>query len=171
MELPEVQERKLHAVMNAACHFFPRRYRPDGCIAAARVLVDVLERLHVRCRPLSVVVDVFNPQMVARATVIRAKWVETHGLVEYRAISESIGQDQRIIINLGWQIERQEVAGDLALAAVDARQLGRADDRPLDVLGEGVEQRLKVTPGRFPVDVLEKLLAHATTLPKASIFV
>ncbi len=68
LELPDVQQRKLAAVMNAACRVFPRRYRPDGCIAAARVLVDVFDRLHVRCRPLAVTVDVFNPAMVARAT-------------------------------------------------------------------------------------------------------
>jgi hypothetical protein len=67
LELPDVQQRKLAAVMNAACRVFPRRYRADGCIAAARVLVDVLDRLHVHCRPLAVVVDVFNPAMVARA--------------------------------------------------------------------------------------------------------
>jgi hypothetical protein len=67
LELPRVQERTLTAVMDAACTVFPRHYRPDGCIAAARLLVDVFGRLHVPCRPLAVVVDVFNPAMVARS--------------------------------------------------------------------------------------------------------
>jgi len=31
LDLSSWQERKLEAVMNAACQVFPRRYRPDGC--------------------------------------------------------------------------------------------------------------------------------------------
>jgi hypothetical protein len=67
LELSAVQERKLAAVMNAICKVFPSHYRPDGCIAAARVLIEVFERLHAKVRPLSVTVDVFNPAMVARS--------------------------------------------------------------------------------------------------------
>src|SRR5262249_29776146 len=76
-QLPESQERKLAAVMRAACRVFLPRYRPDSCIAAARVLVDVFDRLHVRCRPLSVVVDVFHPAMVARAALEGGRLPET----------------------------------------------------------------------------------------------
>lgn len=61
------QEQKLNAVMDAACTVFPPRYRPDSCIAATRVLIDVFDRLHVKVRPLSVTVDIFNAALVARA--------------------------------------------------------------------------------------------------------
>jgi hypothetical protein len=53
--------------MNAACDEMPRRYRPDCCIAAARVLIDVLAELHVKARPLSVSIDVFNRPFIERA--------------------------------------------------------------------------------------------------------
>jgi hypothetical protein len=87
--MPPAQERKLAAVMNAACRVFARRYRPDSCIAAARVLVDVFDRLHAKVRPLAVVVDVFNPAMVTRAeaeggrlpadTEEYRRWIEESG--------------------------------------------------------------------------------------------
>ncbi len=89
LELPPAQERKLAAVMNAACKVFPPRYRPDSCIAAARVLVDVLDRLHVRARPLAVVADIFNAALLTRAqaeggrlpsdTAEYCRWVEEDG--------------------------------------------------------------------------------------------
>jgi hypothetical protein len=88
-ELTPWQERKLEAVMNAACTVFTPRYRPDSCVAAARVLVDVFDRLHARARPPSVVVDVFSPSMVARAeaeggrlpadTEEYQRWIEESG--------------------------------------------------------------------------------------------
>jgi hypothetical protein len=65
--LSDCQTRKLACVMDAACDELPRRYRPDCCIAAARVLIDVFAELHVRARPLAVSVDVFNPPFVQRA--------------------------------------------------------------------------------------------------------
>jgi hypothetical protein len=74
---PPCQEAKLNAVRDAACAVFPRHYRPDSCIAAARVLVDAFDRLHVRVRPLSVTVDVFNPAMVARASAEGGRVPET----------------------------------------------------------------------------------------------
>jgi hypothetical protein len=84
-----MQEGKLAAVMNAACKVFPPRYRPDSCIAAARVLVDVFDRLHDKVRPLSVSVDVLNAAMVARAeaeggrlpvdTEEYQRWIEESG--------------------------------------------------------------------------------------------
>jgi hypothetical protein len=87
--LSAAQERKLAAVMNAACKVFLPRYRPDSCILAARVLVDVFDRLHAKVRPLSVVVDVFNPAMLTRAeaeggrlpadTQEYQRWVEESG--------------------------------------------------------------------------------------------
>src|SRR5262249_8428850 len=76
-ELAPQQEHKLAAVMNAACAVFPQQYSPDGCIAAARILVDVFDRLHVRCRPLAVVVDVFNPNMVQRCAAEGGRLPET----------------------------------------------------------------------------------------------
>jgi hypothetical protein len=89
LELPPTQERKLAAVMNAACEVFLPRYRPDSCIAAARVLIDVFDRLHAKVRPLSVVVDVINAAMVARAeaeggrlpadTEEYQRWIEESG--------------------------------------------------------------------------------------------
>jgi hypothetical protein len=63
--------------MDAACKVFPPRYRPDSCIAAARVLIDVFDRLHVRARPLAVAVDVFNPAMVARSAASNGRLPET----------------------------------------------------------------------------------------------
>jgi hypothetical protein len=89
LELSPPQERTLAAVMDASCKVFPPRYRPDSCIAAARVLVDVFDRLHVKARSLAVAVDVFNPAMVARAkaegdrlpadTEEYQRWVEGSG--------------------------------------------------------------------------------------------
>jgi hypothetical protein len=89
LDLPLGQQRLLTAVMDAACKVFPPRYRPDACIAAARVLVDVFDRLHVKCRPLAIAVDVFNPAMVTRAgaeggrlpqrTEEYQQWVEESG--------------------------------------------------------------------------------------------
>jgi len=69
--LAPCQEAKLKALMDSACAVFPRLYRPDGCIAAGRVLLRVLERLHVRARALPVVVEVANPVLV--------ELIERHG--------------------------------------------------------------------------------------------
>ncbi len=87
--LSAAHERKLIAVMNAASKVFLPRFRPDCCILAARVLVDVFERLHAKARPLSVVVDVINAAMVTRAEVESGRlpvgneeyqrWVEESG--------------------------------------------------------------------------------------------
>jgi hypothetical protein len=89
LNLHPAQEQKLAAVMNAACKVFPPLYRPDSCIAAARVLTDVFERLHVKARPLSVVADIFNAALLARAeaeggrlpadTAEYRRWVEESG--------------------------------------------------------------------------------------------
>lgn len=61
------QNRKLAAVMDAACSILPKRYRPDSCIAATRILVDVLTELHVPVRPLAVTVHIFNQAFVERS--------------------------------------------------------------------------------------------------------
>jgi hypothetical protein len=41
-------------------------YRPDCCIAATAILIDVLDYFRLTARPLSVIVTVFNPAMSER---------------------------------------------------------------------------------------------------------
>jgi hypothetical protein len=55
---------KLSAVMNAAVNHVPRHYRPDCCIAATRILLDVFGRLNVPAAPLPVLCSVANAVMV-----------------------------------------------------------------------------------------------------------
>ncbi len=41
-------------------------YRPDCCIAATAILIDVLDYFRLTARPLSVIATVFNPAMTER---------------------------------------------------------------------------------------------------------
>jgi hypothetical protein len=41
-------------------------FRPDCCIAATAILIDVLDYFHLTARPLSVIATVFNPAMSER---------------------------------------------------------------------------------------------------------
>ena len=41
-------------------------YRPDCCIAATAILIDVLDYFRLNARPLSVIATVFNPAMSER---------------------------------------------------------------------------------------------------------
>jgi hypothetical protein len=58
------KQRILDAVMDNAPAVIRRFYRPDCCIAATRVLVEVFTRLRCLARPLSVVTEVRNGVMV-----------------------------------------------------------------------------------------------------------
>jgi hypothetical protein len=42
------------------------RYRPDCCIAATAILIDVLDYFKLTAKPLSVIATVFNPRMSER---------------------------------------------------------------------------------------------------------
>jgi hypothetical protein len=53
------------AVVREALHI-GTLYRPDCCIAAAAILIDVLDYFRLTAKPLSVIATVFNPQMTER---------------------------------------------------------------------------------------------------------
>lgn len=59
--MPDWQQRKLDAVMEATLEVIPKFYRFNCCIAATRILLTVFEKLRSKARPLSVVAEVLNP--------------------------------------------------------------------------------------------------------------
>ncbi len=63
----ENQDHRLGTFMDAACAVLPRFYAPECCLAATRITVDVLERLHMQVRPLVVNLMIHNPALVAKA--------------------------------------------------------------------------------------------------------
>jgi hypothetical protein len=70
IELSAIQLAKLEAFLPALTRVLSRHYRPDCCVAAARITCDVFERLHIPCQPLAVEVLLFNRAMLERAEQI-----------------------------------------------------------------------------------------------------
>ena len=68
--LSREQQRKAKAIMDVAPGVLARALSPDRCVAATRILLDVLHRLHVRASPLSVKVSIYNGAMCERVRAL-----------------------------------------------------------------------------------------------------
>jgi len=67
MELSEIQHRKLSVLLEVATGIFKRRFDPDCCLNATRILVNILKnRMHMKATALSVTATIFNPYMVEK---------------------------------------------------------------------------------------------------------
>jgi hypothetical protein len=58
------QYKILSAYMDAAVKILPKYYKPDCCIATARIAKEVLEEFHFKVQPLTVQVNITNSVLV-----------------------------------------------------------------------------------------------------------